>query len=49
MRLTTAQRAERAAAAAAEKKAKLDAKLGFRRMWSLLTQSKKPIVVHNGL
>jgi len=47
--LTPAQRAAKEHADHLEKVKQYNAKLGFRRMWTALTQSNRPLVVHNGL
>ena len=49
LHLTAEQRLVKEAAVLAAKKKTYDEKLGFRNMWTALTDSNKPLVVHNGL
>ena len=47
--LTPEQRLVKEAAALASKQKIYNERIGFRRMWTALTESNKPLVVHNGL
>jgi len=47
--LTPEEREAKEAAALAAKQSRYETKLGFRRFWNALTESKRPLVVHNGL